>query len=347
MDKNTPLISIIVPVYNVEKYLEKCVDSIINQTYKNIEIILVDDGSRDSSGKLCDRYSAIDSRIVVLHKQNEGLSMTRNRGVEIANGDYVMFVDSDDWLDEEICETLLNAITHYGVESAMCTYVREYPEKSIPKLLDIDGKSFSSQEFRRRLCGPVGNELKTPENLDVHSTVWGKIYPASAVKKHSFVDTKEIGTEDMLYNFSLFADVHNIVYINKPMYHYRKSVNTSLTATYKLRLAEQWSILYSKVVEIIERERMSDDFYTALNNRIAINMIGLGLNCVQDSARNLEKYRRIKKLFENEDRKKALKQLTVKDMPLHWRVFFILAKCRSSLLLTFMLITIEKLKGKI
>ena len=103
-------ISIIVPVYNVELYLEKCIESIINQTYTNIEIILVDDGATDSSGNICDLYSKKDSRIKVIHKRNGGLSDARNVGIEKAVGQYLMFVDSDDYIDKTMCEKLYNAL---------------------------------------------------------------------------------------------------------------------------------------------------------------------------------------------------------------------------------------------
>ncbi len=102
-----PLISIIVPIYQVELYLEKCIDSIINQTYKNLEIILIDDGSPDRCGAICDEYAGKDSRIRVIHQKNGGLSAARNAGLDIAKGDYIQFVDSDDWIEPEACETVL------------------------------------------------------------------------------------------------------------------------------------------------------------------------------------------------------------------------------------------------
>ena len=104
------LISVIVPVYNVEKYLNKCIDSIINQTYKNLEIILVDDGSQDSSGKICDEYTKKDNRIKVIHKENGGVSSARNIGLNNATGEWIAFIDADDWVDEEYLQTLFNRI---------------------------------------------------------------------------------------------------------------------------------------------------------------------------------------------------------------------------------------------
>ena len=102
------LISVIVPIYNVEKYIKKCIDSIINQTYKNLEIILVNDGSPDECGKICDEYERIDSRIVVIHKENGGLSDARNAGLKVMHGKYVAFVDSDDWIEPEMYLSLIH-----------------------------------------------------------------------------------------------------------------------------------------------------------------------------------------------------------------------------------------------
>ena len=115
-----PKISIIVPVYNVEQYLERCVESLINQTHKNIEIILVDDGSKDNSGKLCDELAQRDSRIVVYHKENGGLSGARNYGIDKATSDYVGFVDSDDFVDEDMYEILLSNLLKYDSEISFC-----------------------------------------------------------------------------------------------------------------------------------------------------------------------------------------------------------------------------------
>ena len=148
-----PLISIIVPVYNVEYYLHECLESLVNQTYFNLEIILIDDGSKDASGKICDEYAAKDSRIVVVHQENAGVSQARNCGIEMASGEYIMFVDSDDWVDSDICAVLMDSLSKYKTESSMCTYVREYTNNSLVKnIYDVD-KVLDGQIFQRRLCG--------------------------------------------------------------------------------------------------------------------------------------------------------------------------------------------------
>lgn len=125
------LVSVIVPIYKVECYLRKCVDSILNQTYKNLEIILVDDGSPDRCGEICDEYAKIDSRITVIHKQNGGLSDARNAGIDAAHGEYIMFVDSDDYIAETMVEKLYRALISYDAEMSLCSFLY-VDEKGVP-----------------------------------------------------------------------------------------------------------------------------------------------------------------------------------------------------------------------
>lgn len=118
------LISIIVPVYNVEMYLKRCIETVIKQTYKNLQIILVDDGSNDTSGMICDAYANIDNRIQVIHKINGGLSDARNVGIDVATGDYLMFVDSDDWLREDCVEVLAQVLQVSTKKISACAYLK-------------------------------------------------------------------------------------------------------------------------------------------------------------------------------------------------------------------------------
>ena len=132
--RNNPLISVIVPVYNVEKYLSKCLDSIIAQTYQNLEIILVDDGSTDGSGLLCDMYSQQDTRIRVIHQPNAGLSAARNAGLEACQGSYIVFIDSDDYVANSLCSTLLSLCLESGSDIAMCGHYDVYFDRITPTI---------------------------------------------------------------------------------------------------------------------------------------------------------------------------------------------------------------------
>ena len=141
---NTPLISVIVPVYNVEKYLRKCVDSIVNQTYKNLEIILVDDGSPDNCGKICDEFAEMDNRVMVIHKENGGLSSARNAGLDIATGEYITFVDSDDYIENDTYEKVVVAINKFDSD---LIFFREKSVDESGKTIYINGDTPSGEIF--------------------------------------------------------------------------------------------------------------------------------------------------------------------------------------------------------
>lgn len=141
------LLSVIVPVYKVEPYLHRCVDSIRNQTYKNLQIILVDDGSPDNCGKICDEYAELEARIIVVHQKNRGLSGARNTGLRYAKGDYVAFVDSDDWIDSSMYETLVDMIEKNDLDMARCGIV-ETDGKGKERIVNWGGHAGSGHRER-------------------------------------------------------------------------------------------------------------------------------------------------------------------------------------------------------
>lgn len=348
MSSSLPLISIIIPVYNTEKYLNRCIDSVINQSYTNIEIILINDGSKDNSGQICDAYKDEDTRIVVIHKQNQGLSKARNSGMEIARGEYIMFVDSDDWIDIRMCETMVNALSTFHVQAVMCSYVREYPGRSLQKVINPNDEVFDKWRVLRRLCGLQGEELRHPENLDSYNSMWGKLYPAASLQGVFVTDTKLVGpSEDLIFNIESFFAIESMVYINQPMYHYRKDVAASITGTYKSEMEKQWDNVYDIISNTIEANRLNEQYASALNNRIALNVLGLGLNSMCDDAGYLEKYRRLNRIIMDPRRKAALKQLSLKHMPVCWKLFYFSARHKLTLLLYILLIAITKLKGRV
>ena len=198
------LISVIVPVYKVEKYLEKCIESIIKQTHTNLQIILVNDGSPDNCGKICDEYAKKDSRIEVIHKINGGLSDARNVGINRANGRYIGFVDSDDYIKEDMYEKLINLIKEYDADISICN------------LYDvIDGKKYvrnnenGIQEYSRL---EILKEVLLDKNIQ--SYAWNKLY-----KKELFDEIKyPIGKkyEDIGTTFYVFEKCNKIVVTSKP-----------------------------------------------------------------------------------------------------------------------------------
>ena len=226
------LISIIVPVYNVEQYLEKCVNSIINQTYKNLEIILVDDGAIDTSGKMCDELAKIDSRIKVYHKENGGLSDARNYGVERATGEYIGFVDSDDYIDSEMYEKLYEAIKKENTDVAECNLKIIYPDRVE---LFTEKKYYSvctKQEY-------LEEYLKIEK---VFGSACVRLINSKIAKKINFPLGKLY--EDTYYAYGLINVVDSYVIMDAPYYNYLMRENSITNARFNPRIFD--------LIEIVE-----------------------------------------------------------------------------------------------
>lgn len=206
---NNPLVSIIVPVYNTEKYISQCMYSLIQQNYRHIEIIVVDDGSTDNSLSILNNISTTDNRLKVFSQSNQGVSAARNLALNKATGEFVMFVDADDWIDLSTIEECLQAIGDADV--CFFAYIREFTNHSLPRFLFPQTHIFAAEAcklLQRRMIGPTGKELANPEMLDSLGTIWGKLYRKEILDGTSFIDLKIIGTaEDSLYNCNVFRKV--------------------------------------------------------------------------------------------------------------------------------------------
>ncbi len=203
------LISVIVPVYNVEDYLEKCVDSIINQTYKNLEIILIDDGSTDSCPSFCDELKKRDKRIKVVHKSNGGLSSARNKGLDIAKGSLISFVDSDDYMEESMLEELKNNMDKYSSDIAVCDFYTVIGSKK-------QTHSYKEKEFvleEKQKFDYLDNEYG---NLTVYA--WNKLYKKSLFDEIRYPDGKIF--EDSHIICELLEKARRVSYVVKPLYNY-------------------------------------------------------------------------------------------------------------------------------
>lgn len=351
MNKNK--ISIIIPVYNVEKYLKRCIDSVINQTYKDIEVILIDDGSTDDSAQICDDYCKKDNRIQVIHKENGGLSSARNVGIEKSTGKYIMFLDSDDWLELETCDIVYKTAQNYNADIIMWPYVREINGKSKKKVIFkeeciVFDKTTAKKQLHRRMIGLLGEELATPQNADAIVTACVKLYKSNIIKdnKINFVDTKLIGTEDALFNLYVFGHVKKVIYINKYFYHYRRDNIVSLTTKYKQELYKQWSNLFNIMSNYIVDNNLDNSYTQALNNRISLSIIGLGLNELSNSESHLKKIKKIKNIINDKAYRKASKTLTLKYFPFYWKVFFLFVKMSFATPVYILLLIMNKIRGK-
>ena len=225
------LISVIVPVYNVEAYLKRCVESIIKQDYKNLEIILVDDGSTDNCPQICNDYAKKDSRIKVIHKTNGGLSDARNAGMKIAKGEYIAFVDSDDWIGEDMFSTLIQTLKKYKADIAECKYFITDTTKITKENINSDYKEiiFNTEDALRELI--LDGYLK--------NVVWNKLYKRSVISNNIFPFGKI--SEDVYWTYKVFANAKTIVYVNNPIYFYFQRPGSIMNKTYNIkRLDSVW-----------------------------------------------------------------------------------------------------------
>ena len=327
------LISIIVPVYNVEKYLEKCLNSLVNQTYKNLEIICVNDGSPDGSLKILEEFSKRDTRVKIVSQENQGLSGARNTGLKHVKGEYVAFLDSDDWIDENAFESALNYSISHNADIVCWTYVREFTTKSIRKnIFEEDIVVFEGEnlhEIQRRQFGLVGKELKQVENADALATAWGKLYKSNLILENNvlFTDTKIIGTlEDGLFNMEVFQHAKKIVFVNQAWSHYRKDNETSLTTKHHKNLYKKMQNLFVEIEKLICKYELPIEYREALDNRISIAIFGAGLNVLTFDADKRTKKAMIRDILQSPEYKNAIKNLKLKYFKIHWKLFYWCAK---------------------
>lgn len=209
-----PLISVIVPVYKVEKYINKCIKSIVEQTYKNIEIILVDDGSPDECPNICDSWALKDNRIKVIHKENGGLSDARNVGLLKATGQFISFVDSDDWIDMHFLEILYSTMIKTGSDIVECGVSKIWSSKEFnEKKSNIDYMNFSKIIKNRN---DAVYELITDGLF--HQHVWNKLYKIKIID--NFLFKKDKYNEDEFWTYHIFSNAKKVTYIDLNMYYY-------------------------------------------------------------------------------------------------------------------------------
>ena len=348
--ENRLKVSIVVPVYNVEKYLEKCIKSLISQTYENIEIILVDDGSTDKSAAICEEYSCEDKRVMVIHKENGGLSSARETGITSVTGEYVMIVDGDDWLECDTIQRCINALgDNDNIACVLFSYIKEFENNSIPMHV-MDGTKYLSQieaeeKIYRRLFGLSDNELSHPERMDNVVSCCMKLYKTEFARKGKYYDTKVVGSsEDALFNMYALYKSGEMIYLDECFYHYRK-VNTSLTNTYRKDLDKKWNTLFSEMNKIIEEKNLGNEYRKALSNRIALSIVGIGMNEVGNTnASHLWRYQKINSYLKSQAYQEQCKKLCVRNMPFVWKIFFICCKVKITIAVYFMLLAIMILR---
>jgi glycosyltransferase involved in cell wall biosynthesis len=227
-------VSIVVPIYNVEKYLHSCIDSILNQTMRDVEVILVDDGSSDNCGRICDEYSLIDSRVKVIHKKNGGLSEARNFGIREAQGEYLLIVDSDDWCESNMVEELYDCMIKNKTDVVVCGYEINYTSNDFVLCKNFEGDtSFLGKDN-------IADAIYKLDTLGMFNVVWNKFYKTEIIKKNNLMFEKDgMPGEDLIFNCEYFKYIDSIGFISRSLYHYMRSEEVTLVSKYRENLYEQ------------------------------------------------------------------------------------------------------------
>lgn len=250
-----PLISVIIPIYNVENYLAKCVNSVIDQNYKNLEIILVNDGSPDNCGSICDEYAQKDNRIVVIHKKNGGLSDARNAGLEISTGDFITFVDSDDYVSKDFISTLVNLIQDFEADIAISPFIHfKDDEKKVKRILSINKvKTYTNVE------GLINMFYQS----DFDNNATSKLFRRELFSDVSF--PKGLLYEDLATTYKLFLLANKVAFSNRKTYFYLIRSNSIEGSPFNEKKMK--SVLFI-IGELEKFKKSNPEFLEAVNCRI-------------------------------------------------------------------------------
>lgn len=278
-------ISVIIPVYNVEKYLLECLDSVINQTYKNLQIILVDDGSTDSSGKICDVYAEKDNRITVVHQKNAGAGAAKNTGLELIDGDYFSIIDSDDYIELDMYEKMVNSLEKYNADIVQCLFRNVYVNDSFDRKYKIKGnypKVLTSKSFLKEYL------------YDWKYAIFAnKVFKSSLLKEIRFPVGRKI--DDEFFTYKLVCNAKKVVNIDNILYNYRMRKTSVMNENDTDRL------IYDRIDCFIERYNYVSDIYPSLKKKYNLKLYD-DLLYFKDSAKDNGK---ILSLINNFSRKKS------------------------------------------
>lgn len=253
-----PLVSVIVPVYNMEKYLEECVTSILNQTYPEFELILVDDGSLDSSGAMVDAWGQKENRVVVIHERNKGLSGARNTGIDKAQGEYLVFVDSDDYVAPDYIEVLLQTALAADADMAMC---------GVYALFQDDCCKASSMPMQARIYTPQTYMERFYVNTGFFSVVWNKIYKKRLFDTVRFFEGRL--NEDTIIMPRLIAQVNQVAYVPEPLYFYRQRKGSIMHTAQRKSGIQNLLQIYEDLIQ--QHEEKNEEHLCRLAQKVYMN----------------------------------------------------------------------------
>lgn len=338
-----PFISIIVPVYNASMFLERCIKSLREQTYSNLEIILVDDGSVDDSLKICEMFAETDTRVSVMHQENVGVSAARNKGLEHARGKYVAFVDADDWIDSNACETFVRACEKQNYDLFCFSAVYRSPQKSVESFLFANDIELFSQEQKEELLCKVMTPWAPWYSFNCNTrfagSVWAKFYRTEVLKTSGVQFSPEtIVSEDVLFNVLSFDSFDKIGYSAKTFYHYQVQDNSAQNR-YRPNSIKYFEFVIDQIQNWLDGKKRNQRVRDCANTLFVHYLFGTLKEDYfhKDNLDSKQAYLDLKEMLNQDKYQKILKKSSGKCFSLQERLLILLMRLKSMLVITFIL----------
>ena len=326
MEKQNLLVTIGVPVYNGEEYLSKCIESLVHQTYRNIEIIITNNGSTDNSQQIIEKYANQDKRIKVLtksKKQHAGPSRTEQ--CRIAKGTFICFCDADDYLEEDFIETMLSKGATYDLYIADWYKFQNNNTKKEIRKIDFANDFLDREELIELQKKIIGDKnIKTPMDLDLYSSLCGKLYRVSLINDHNIeiLSSGDLGgADDALFNVDYLEYAKSGVKINKPLYNYFSNPN-SFSHTHKIEDVFKFALQYDEFKKRIIKYKKGDEYKEALNHRIFVQSFGAFIIIYSAKEKKRTKKLVLKKYTNSEDFKNSLCNASYNSFSKGFKPFF-------------------------
>lgn len=334
---SSPLISIIVPAYNVETYIDRCMESLVNQTYANIEIILVDDGATDSTGLKCEEWGQKDTRIKVIHKENGGLGFARNTGLEYFSGEFVMFVDSDDFVETCMVEKMLNSLLEAKADTCYCSnYVYSNKEQKVIIENPQDTGKYSGKEY---LLDIVGSEPCYFKDSKREMSVWAALFSGKIIKEYNirFKSERQYICEDLPFDMAYLQYSKSVIQMAECYYYYCVN-DKSLTHKYYPDRIKKEVFLYQYIDAGLKKIFQDEKLYKGRYDRL---FLGRVRNCiiqeVNDSGlSSAEIKKNIKKIVNNEVVRMVIEEYSFNKNPIKQKMFNYCLKYRLICMMVLM-----------
>jgi len=339
-----PKVSVIIPVYNVERYLDRCVQSIRNQTLRDIEIILVDDESPDNCPELCDEYTCIDSRIKVIHKKNAGLGMACNSGIEVATGDYIAFCDSDDWVDLDCYETLYNTATEYNAD-AVYSGIKRIDENGVitPMSQACTFSVFNGSELTDFAFDMIASSPDSPIERERQMSAKIVLYSREVILHSNirFHSERNYISEDLLFNLDFIRMSNVIAELPKTFYYYYTNTS-SLSNTLRTDRFEKYKFLRAYLLDRYDYQELNNEF----TQRVDKMFIGYVRNAMEHIANanvsGTQKNKLLSEICADPIWGQLVKQFPIRKLSIPKRLIFMFTYLRLPILIR----TIFKFKSR-